>query len=142
MSGQGELTEVERNRRVRRLVALEINRILLDLDERLEWAVSIWSRLRAREPFLDSLFSRWRTLPMEALLGFDEHQIGLVDGFYQVLDDTRLYLSWTEDMPRTLEDRVLRFQKELHLRGELAIGSLGGAPVRPRALLGPLVTEE
>ena len=95
-----------RRERLELLLVQEIRRVTEDLERRKPLLVEVWGRQRIRAPFLDSTFSRWKTLGFETLMVLDRDQIEALEGFFRELDDTRLYLLYTEDMPRAL-DRVL-----------------------------------
>ena len=57
--------------------------------------------------------------------------VAAVEEFYRELDDFRLYLSFTQDMPASLSDQYGRFLHRLAAYGAQAIEALGGAPERP-----------
>jgi hypothetical protein len=117
--------------RLRRLIALEITRILEDLDLRRPTLVELWSRHRDRTPFLDTVFSRWRTLSMVDLALVEADAMVACEAFYRELDDLRLYFQFTQDMPVTLEERYDEGMVRVSAYGRLAIGLLGGTPERP-----------
>jgi hypothetical protein len=117
--------------RLRRLLALEIARIVEDLDLRLPTLVEWWGRFRDRGPFLDTLFSRWRTLAMADLALVDPDAVIACEAFYRELDDLRLYFQFTQDMPTTLEERYRSALSRINGYGALAIQLLGGVPPRP-----------
>lgn len=125
-----------RARRMKLLLALEITRLLRDLEERLDFLVTVWSRHRTRVAFTDTLFSRYRTLQATDLVLLEEDALTLVETFYDELESLRQYLLYTEDMPRTLEEVLAVRLRRLRLRAMPAIDVLGGAPDRP-APLGP-----
>lgn len=97
--------ESERAERVRKLLALEISRIVEDLDVRRDFLLDVWSVHRKREPFLDAVYSRWTTLGFPLLAELRTDEVAVVDAFYRELDEFRLYISYTQDMPTTLGDR-------------------------------------
>lgn len=123
--------ETGRAERLRKLLALEISRIVEDLDVRRDFLLDVWSVHRKREPFLETVHSRWTTVgfPLMAELGTEE--VAIVDTFYRELDEFRLYISFTQDMPTTLGERYDWFLERLTAYGHLAIEALGGAPDRP-----------
>lgn len=89
-------------RRLRRMLAAEIRRITADLHRRRGLLVELWGRHRVRTPFLDTVFQRYRTVTMSEMLMLDCGQAEAVEHFYAELDDLRFYLTYTEDMPRSL----------------------------------------
>lgn len=125
-----------RVRRLKLLLALEITRIVRDLEERTEFLATVWSRHRTRQAFADTVYSRWRTLTMTDLVGLDEATLTAVETFYDELESLRVYLAYTEDMPTTLEEVYATRLRRLRLRSLPALDALGGAPERP-APLGP-----
>jgi hypothetical protein len=113
------------------LIALEIVRVVEDLDARRETLVEWWSRFRDRAPLLDTVFSRWRTLAMADLALIDPDAIVACDTFYRELDELRLYFQFTQDMPTTLDERYTEALGRIVGYGQLALELLGGAPPRP-----------
>ncbi len=111
--------------RLSRLITLEIQRILNGLIRRQDMMAKLWSRHHARQPFLDTLFSRWRTLGMTDLAALPSGAAVPLEAFYDVLDDVRSYFAFTEDMPVTLNDVYEEFLEELVELGEAAVKSLG-----------------
>ncbi len=115
---------------LRRLIALEVARIVDDLETRERFLVHIWSKHRDRRPFLDTLFNRWRTIDMALLSHLELDEVYPVESFFRELDDFRMYISYTEDMPTTLTDRYSVALEVLREFAEEALDALGGAPVR------------
>lgn len=117
--------------RLRRLLAMEIDRIVEDLEFRRDFLMDTWSRHRDRGPFLDTVFSRWRTIAMTDLALIDSSTMVACEAFYRELDDLRLYFQFTQDMPATMSERYDEGLKRVAAYGALAIELLGGAPERP-----------
>lgn len=117
--------------RLRRLIALEIDRIVEDLELRREFLLDIWSRHRDRGPLLDTIFARWRTLAMSDLALVDVDAVVACEAFYRELDELRLYFMFTEDMPTTMGERYAEALTRVAAYGALAVQLLGGAPERP-----------
>ncbi len=120
-----------REERVRKLIAMEIERIVEDLEIRHEYLVELWSRHRDRGPFIDTLFTRWRTLSFQDLALMSSATVAAVELFYRELDEFKLYVGFTQDMPTTLSERYLWMVDRLRAYGNQAIAALGGAPPRP-----------
>ena len=127
-----EFDESELPERLRRLVAMEIDRIIDDLELRREFLLDAWSRHRDRGPFLDTMFSRWTTLSMTDLGLLEAEAMASCEAFYRELDDFRLYIRFTQDMPATLADRFDLALKHVTAYGALALERLGGAPELPK----------
>ncbi len=116
--------------RLARLLALEIDRIVNDLDQRRTFLIEIWSRHRDRGPFLDTVFSRYRTLSLTDLAVLSTEVVTVIESFYGELDDLKLYLSFTQDMPTTLAEQFTDQLRHIAAYGALAIEALGGVPER------------
>jgi hypothetical protein len=93
--------------------------------------VELWGRHRDRTPFLDTVFSRWRTLALADLALIESDTIVACEAFYRELDELRLYFQFTQDMPTTLEERYGEALARITAYGRLAVGLLGGTPDRP-----------
>jgi hypothetical protein len=112
------------------LLALEVTRIVDGLDARRPQLVTLWSRTRSRVPFQELLFTRWRTVGVEALLELDADALAALEAFHAAVDDLRLYATFTEDMPTTMADRLDVAVRELAALGDAALAALGDPPVR------------
>ena len=124
--------------RLRKLLALEMVRIVEDLELRRDFLVDIWGRHRSREPFLDTLHTRWRTVGWPELGDLPTEEYVHVDLFYRELERLRMYFQFTEDMPTTLETKLGRSMQRLEAASQRAIEALGGLPPRPEhELLSP-----
>ncbi|MCB9682267.1 MAG: hypothetical protein H6733_12440 [Alphaproteobacteria bacterium] len=131
------MPEVERSPRGERLavlVALEIGRIVRDLEHRVDFLMTLWSRYRTREPFLDTTFSRWRTAGVADVVELDADTMLKVEAFYAELDHFVVYVRYTEDMPTTLRDAYEVRLRRLKRAAGPALEALG--PV-PEALASP-----
>ncbi len=117
--------------RLRRLLAMEIDRIVEDLELRRDFLLDVWSRHRDRGPFVDTVFSRWTTLSLTDLALIEPEAIESAEAFYRELEDFRLYMRFTQDMPTTLAERYDLSLKHIAAYGALAIERLGGAPELP-----------
>lgn len=120
--------------RLRSLVALEIARIVDDLELRRDFLLRMWSKHRDRRPFLDTVFNRWKTVGFPDLAELEPAEVATVDMFFRKIDEFRLYVSYTQDMPTTLGERYDFMVPRLRAWGEQAIDALGGAPERPEVL--------
>jgi hypothetical protein len=113
--------------RIALLLVFEIQRIVRHLRIRRTMLVKTWSRFRAREPFLETMFSRWRTLDLRDLALLPEHVHQPLEMFFEELDDFRYYVSFTDDMPTTLEDQYDVSLARLTDAAENAVHALGYA---------------
>lgn len=123
-----------RPERLRGLLALEVARIVDDLEQRQEFLITMWSRHRDRTPFLDTLFHRWKTVGFPDLADLDPEEVATVDTFFRKVDEFRLYLAYTQDMPTTLRERYAFALPRIRAWGELAVEALGGTPQRPEVI--------
>lgn len=98
--------DMERASRLERLLALEIRRLIDDLQRRRDLILRYWGAGRIRTPFLDTAFHRYRTIGFSELLLLDEIRSTAIEAFYRELDELRFYLAYTDDMPHAL-GRVL-----------------------------------
>jgi hypothetical protein len=117
--------------RLRNLLAMEIDRIATDLEWRQRWLLELWSRHRDRGPFLDTIFSRWRTLSMADLALIDLEAMTACEAFHHELDELRLYFQFTQDMPTTMEAQYAEAVRRIRAFANLAIQLLGGVPNKP-----------
>jgi hypothetical protein len=95
------------------LLYLEIDRILLDMETRKDLLFKLWSKERVREPLLRVLRSHYYELDFELLLLLPHDLNKHIDSFYRVLDDFIFYVSYTEDMPQTMNFKFDAFVKNL-----------------------------
>ncbi len=123
-----------RAERLRRLLALEIARIVDDLELRRDFLIKMWSRHRDRQPFLDTVFNRWKTVGFPDLSELEPDEVAACDAFFRKVDEFRLYFAYTQDMPTTLGDRYDFMVARLRAWGEQALDALGGAPERVEVL--------
>lgn len=121
----------ERRDRLTLLLALEIRRVVRDLAARHELLVGLWSKTRQREPFERTLFIRWPTVGMPDLLVLEAEAIEGIEAFYRAVEDLRLYVATTEDMPATLSDVLGLRRQRLRTLANAALEALGHEPLPP-----------
>jgi hypothetical protein len=134
--------ESEFPERLRRLLALEVARIVEDLEAREPLLVELWSRHRDRGPFLDTLHTRWRTLGLPDMATLSGEQIVALESFYRELDDLTMYFRFTQDMPTTLADAYSDGLRRLAAYASIALDALGGVPPRPMVAFDDEVDDE
>lgn len=110
------------------LLALEIERILADLEERRALLVELWSMHRSRWPQAEASFSRWRTLRSPQLDSLPAEVVVRIDDFYAALEDWLDYVRTTEDMPLHLDWNWRQHQARLVATGRRALEVLDAAP--------------
>lgn len=115
-------------RAVRALLALEIQRILHDVEERRALLVRLWGIYRHRQPALDAGFSRWQTLRARELDALRPELVVALDRFYVELDDWHRWAATTQEMPLHLDEHWGRRADRLHAAGTEALALLGPPP--------------
>ena len=115
--------------RLRLLLSMEIRRVTEDLERRKALLVQVWGRQRIRVPFVETTFSRWTTLGFQDLTLLTTPEITALDAFYRELDETRLYLSFTEDMPRNLDLALTSSIARMKRFADDALAALGRDPL-------------
>lgn len=113
-----------RRRRVAYMLSLEVRRIVEDLELRMSLLVRVWSKMRSRQPLLNLLRCRFERVRPDDLLLLPMECMDLLDQFYRQLDEFRLYLQVTEDMPTALEIRYLHYQSVLTKISHSLLGRL------------------
>lgn len=125
------LDDQEKAERVAYNLALEIARIVDDLEMRKTFLLDMWGRHRDRGPFLDTIASRYMTLGFPELALLPTEAVAKVDEFYRELEEFRFYCRFTEDMPTSLEEAYAWQLHRLAAYAEQAVDALGGTPERP-----------
>jgi hypothetical protein len=121
---------------VARVLAWEVARVVRQLAERKRWLLRVWSRHRARQPILDTIFVRWNTATVSELAALPPHVLDALEAFYAVVEDLRLYVQFTEDMPLALEEELERMQATLEAHAEVALDALNVALPEATAAIG------
>ena len=119
------------DRRLERLLALEVRRVVEDLRSRRDLLLHVWGKHRARKPLIETIFTRWTTVGMPDLAQLDPAAAAALDGFHRELDGLRLYLEWTEDMPRNLAVVYDQTLTRLEHLAAMALTALGEPPLEP-----------
>ena len=116
----------ERSQRLRRLLLLEIRRILEDLEAREALLLELWGRERIRAPFLETAFSRYRSLGFPDLMLLGIPEVEALERFARELDDLRFYFAYTQDMPQAVRAVFRGALVRLQEAGRNAMSALGG----------------
>ena len=103
--------------------------------------VSLFSRLRDRSPMLEAIGSSFSSITFSDLATLEPVEQTAVNQFYELLDELRWYLQYTEDMPTQVLLKVAVFVGRLetsHRQLTLVIGpaSADGAPVVEAEVVG------
>ncbi|MBI2522686.1 MAG: hypothetical protein HYV97_19855 [Bdellovibrio sp.] len=118
--------------------------VLIKLDaeslfERLKYNfreyMQIFANKRTREHFKDVLRTRFFEIPITDLKYLSEELLLALDKFYKEVDGLKWYLNATEDMPATVEDRVVRVLRDIQIHYDLLklyleaeLGHVGAVP--------------
>jgi len=108
-----KLREETRQRRVAFLLSQEVRRIVEDLEFHASLLLDIWSKMRLRKPLLNVLRTRYEEVSPDDLLLLPLECLDLADRFYRMVEEFRLYIQTTEDMPTTLETTYERYRLNL-----------------------------
>ena len=123
--------------RVRHLISLDASNVMKRLAARREEMISLFSRLRDRQPMLTTLQSWFVTVRFTELVELDLREQASVNAFHECLDEMRWYFTYTEDMPSTAQTTLLLMLKKLDLAYALLLTAVG-PPAPPE---GPTVVE-
>jgi hypothetical protein len=120
--------------RVRHLVALDAANLMVRITARHDAMVSLFSRLRDRNPLLQTVHSWFLTVDFSELAALEPFEQNAVNQFYSLVGELRWYLQYTEDMPALVRTKVSNFVRRLaeaHLKLTQIIGppDTDGAPV-------------
>ena len=120
--------------RVRHMVALDAANLMARLTARHEPMVSLFSRLRDRNPMLQTVNSWFLSVEFKELVALEPFEQNAVNQFYSLVGELRWYLQYTEDMPALVRQKVGHFVRRLlaaHLKLTQVIGppDADGAPV-------------
>ena len=120
--------------RVRHLVALDAANVMTRLTARYEVMVTLFSRLRDRNPMLQSVNSWFLSIAFADLAALEPFEQNAINQFYSLLGELRWYLQYTEDMPALVRQKVSNFVRRLetaHVKLTQVIGppDAAGAPV-------------
>jgi hypothetical protein len=111
--------------RIRHLIALDAANVMRHLAARRDEMVSLFSRLRDREPMLSTVRSWFETVEFDALLSLHPGEQRAVNDFHHVLGELRWYLRYTEDMPSTVRTIVTQHSRALEAEYSKLIAALG-----------------
>lgn len=120
--------------RTRHLLALDAANVMRRLAARRDEMVTLFSRLRSREPMLETIQSWFGSISFAELSALPRAEQSAVNAFYASLEELRWYLRYTEDMPGTVHKTALRHCRRLELAFGRLVDALGpptpdGAPV-------------
>ena len=111
--------------KVRHLLSLDAAAVMKRLEQKQDEAVSLFSRLRTREPLIELCRSRFVTTGFAELVRLSAKEQQAICAFHDVLGELRWYVSYTEDMPSTVRTTVSQLARrldELHHRVRATLG--------------------
>jgi hypothetical protein len=123
-----------RSARIRHLLALDAANVVGRLASRQHEMVALFSRLRDRSPMLEAIRSCFPSIAFSELATLAIGEQKAVNAFYELLDELRWYLQYTEEMPTQVQLKVGTYVGRLeacHRALSLVIGpvSADGAAV-------------
>lgn len=116
--------EEARLSRLALMLSLEVRRLLEDITLRRGLLLDVWSKMRARAPLVKLLRTRWEEVPTADLLLLPEPALLALDRFYRGVDEFRLYVETTQDMPRALQAVYANYAAQLEVAGIAACNLL------------------
>ncbi len=129
--------QADETSRIRNLIALDAANIMRRLEARREEMITLFSRLRSREPMLETIASRFSSITFHDLARLPLREQAAVNQFYECLGELRWYFTYTEDMPSTVQQTI----SGLHRRLVEAHRKLVDAVGHPVTLEGDAVVE-
>jgi hypothetical protein len=112
------LDDQEKTLRLAGLIYNELDRIITDLELRKDLLFKLWTKERDRVPLIKTLHSRYYDIGLDYLVLFPNKLARQIDEFYRELEDFIFYVSYTEDMPQTLNASFIAYTKGLKLKAE------------------------
>lgn len=125
---------LESSVRTRHLLAIDASNVMARLAARQDSMVSLFSRLRDREPMLIVLDTWFDTITFTELALLTPYEQKRVNRFYELLAEVRWYLAYTEDMPLQVQTKLTAFVRRLEAAFRELVATIGppeadGAPV-------------
>jgi hypothetical protein len=126
---------------IRHQLALDAANVLTRIVGRQHEMVALFSRLRDRSPMLEAIRSSFLTITFSDLAELSVVEQKSVNAFYELLDELRWYLQYTEDMPTQVLLKVATYVGKLqtsHRELSVVIGpaSADGSPVVEAQVVG------
>ncbi len=118
-------TQLEHARRVRHLIALDASAVMLRLINRIDEMIALFSRARNRTPMLETTDAWFFSITFGDLAALTAVEQRAVNAFYAQLSELRWYLSYTEDMPSSLREKVLLRLKQLETAHRVLVQAIG-----------------
>lgn len=100
------------------IIYRELRRIVFEIEDRRDILFKLWSKERVRAPLLRVLRNRYDEIKVESLMLFPSSLLAEIDSFYMLLDKFIFYVSYTEDMPHTLQSNFNLYTSELVIKAD------------------------
>ena len=112
---------------VRHLIALDAANVVKRLGTRQHEMVALFSRKRDRTPMMEAVRSVFASITFGELARLEPQEQRAVTVFYELLDELRWYLQYTEDMPTQVLTKVALFVGRLEAAHRTLVIAIGPA---------------
>ena len=127
MPGKKKSLQPDVAARIRNVIALDAANVMKRLAGRQDEMVTLFSRLRDREPMLLTIRSWFSTVTFGEMAALDPAEQLAVTRFYALLAELQWYLQYTEDMPSTVQQVLSLRVKQLQV-GHAELNRVLGPP--------------
>lgn len=117
--------ENDRTVHVRHLLALDAANVVQRLVARQHEMVALFSRKRDRTPMMEAVRSVYASITFGELALLTPAEQKAVALFYELLDELRWYLQYTEDMPTQVLTKVALFVGRLETSHRDLVAAIG-----------------
>ncbi len=115
----------ERAPQVRHLLAIDAANVIQRLVSRQHEMVALFSRRRDRTPMTEAVRSWFLTINFAELVVLPAAEQKAVSLFYELLDELRWYLHYTEDMPTQVQTKVGIYVGRLEASHRQLVAAIG-----------------
>lgn len=127
---------------IRHQLALDAANVLTRIVSRQHEMVGLFSRLRDRSPMLEAIRSSFLTITFSDLAELSVVEQKSVNAFYELLDELRWYLQYTEDMPTQVLLKVATFVGKLQTSHRQLVVVIGPASAEGAAVVEAVVVSK
>ena len=110
---------------IRHQLALDAANVVTRIVSRQHEMVGLFSRLRDRSPMLEAIRSSFLTITFSDLAELAPIEQKAVNAFYELLDELRWYLQYTEDMPTQVLQKVAIYVGRLETGHRQLVAAIG-----------------
>jgi len=118
------MSENKELEKITAIIYREIKRIIFDIEDRKDILFKLWTKERLRTPLLRVLRNRYDDMKFEYLIKLPKDLAIFTDDFYNFLDKFIFYISYTEDMPHTMQENFNIYTKELIIKANTLLKEL------------------